>query len=519
MSLAALSTNRNYINCCDDIRPFIVSITETAVATGTAAAAAAIDIAEVEELTVTNLTATSIVASSISTFEFTTTFISNFTVKSGDNVQFVGSTSANFFLWDSSADTLYLENATLKTSECYTYLNNPNDENPLTNDEADRDIGTLFRWFDNNDGIGATEAKLGFFGFRDEKERFTFIPNVSIAGCVVTSITEDSGDFEIRDAYLRNIINEDGTRNLGISSVVDINMAAINLDVITTTDITLTAGTDVNIVASLGDINLGTTGDFNVDVNNGVIDILVDGDTTDTITIENSLGVIDIISGSTSAQAIYLNTANGGILLDNDSTTENIELNSSADIVMTTGTVTAQIDETNGLTVDKEKTDYLQWIPYYKFDAFSGFWFSTRTTPSNPLHFWRKDAVAETSRIYADFEVSSRTTTDKGFQLTSIFFAYTIAAASITSITPTITLKSFNPAVPGEGPTLVNIAFTDVNLAAGTAIGEHYRSVDITTPFFLTSEGVINTEIEIVTPTTSVFDFHGVHLKFDRNHT
>ena len=216
----------------------------------TGVAAAAIDIAEVDDLSVNTLTAGTIVASAISTFEFTTTFISNFAVKSGDDVQFVGSTSDNFFLWDSSLDTLYLENATLKTSDCFIHLNNPSDENLLTSSEADRDNGIIFRYFDNSPGIGASESKEGFFGYKDDSERFTFIPNVAVGDCIVTAITEPVGDFEMKDVFLRNVVNEDGTRNMGITSASNINMAALNLDVTATTDITLSAGTDVNIIAA-----------------------------------------------------------------------------------------------------------------------------------------------------------------------------------------------------------------------------------------------------------------------------
>jgi len=524
MSLSALSTNRNYNNCCDDIRPFItfVETADTVASAVSAAATGTIDLEDIEELTVQSLIANEITANSITTFEFTTTFISNFTVQSGDDVVFQGTSSANQMFWDSSRNTLYLENAFLKTSECFIYLNNSSDENPLTNSDADKDNGVLFKWFDNNAGIGATEEKLGYFGFKDDTERFTFIPNVSVNNttCTVSAITEDLGDFEMKDLYVRNMINEDVSQDMGITSVSDINVEGTNINLTSSADTTInsTAG-DINISTDGGDLNLDITGDYNISVNNGVLDILVDGSVSDDITIENTFGTVDIISSSTSSQAIYLNSKSGGILLDNDSLSEDIVVRSSNSIQLaTTGTVVAQVDETDGLTVNKEKTDYLQWIPYYKFDAFSGIWISNRATPSNPLHFWEKDAAAETTRIYADFEVSSRTTTDKGFQLTSIFLAYNITTESITSITPTITLKEFNPAIPGAIPTLTNIAFTDVNLAAGTAIGNHYRSVDITTPFFLTSEGVINIEIELVTTASSVFHFYGSHLKFDRNH-
>jgi len=520
MSLSALSTNRNYVNCCDDIRPFISTVeTTTAATTGAIAnvAATEIDLEDIDELTLQTLIANEITASTITTFTLTTTNISSFTVQTGNDVNFIGSNNDNQFIWDSSRDTLYVDGF-LKTRDCLVYLNNAQDESPLDISDANRDAGVAFKWYDDN----TSEEKLGYFGFKDNTERFTFIPNVNvnIADCTVSAITQDNGDFEMRDIYARNIINEDIGRNLGISSVDNINIVADNINLTTSVDTTIlsTAG-DVNVVTTAGNLNLDITGNTTIDIKEGVFDILVDGDENDGIIIESTQGTVDILTASTSAQAIYLHTDSGGILIDNDSPDKDTIIQTGNNIQLsTTGTTVALFNETDGLTVNKPKTDYLQWIPYYKFDAFSGFWFSNRSTPSNPLHFWRKEAVAETARIYADFEVSSRTTTDKGYQLTSIFFAYNITGASITSITPTITLKSFNPAVPGEGPTLLNLASTDVNLTAGTAINEHYRSIDITTPFFLNSEGVINVELEIVTGASSVFEFYGCHLKFDRNH-
>ena len=70
MSLSAVSTNRNYINCCDDIRPFIVSVeTTTVAATGAAATVTAdVDIGDIDELTLQTLIANEITASSITTF-------------------------------------------------------------------------------------------------------------------------------------------------------------------------------------------------------------------------------------------------------------------------------------------------------------------------------------------------------------------------------------------------------------------------------------------------------------------
>ena len=519
MSLSALSTNRNYVNCCDDFRPYITSVDTTTAATTQAAidtAATEIDLEDIDELTLQTLIANEITASSITTFTLTTTNISSFTVQSGNDVNFIGTGNENQFIWDSSRDTLYVDGR-FKTRDCFIYLNNPQSEAALDISDANRDTGVVFKWYDDN----TSEEKLGFYGYKDDIERFTFIPNVNIntADCTVSPITQDNGDFEMRDIYARNIINEEIGRNLGISSADDINIAADNINLTSSVDINLTSNGDVNIITPAGNVNLDVTGNTTLDIKNGVLDILVDGDENDNITIESTQGTVDILTASTSAQAIYLHTDSGGILIDNDSPDKDTIIQTGNNIQLsTTGSTVALFNETNGFTVNKAKTDYLQWVPYYKFDAFSGFWFSNRSTPSNPLHFWRKEAAAETSRIYADFEISSRTTTDKGYQLTSIFFAYNITGGAITSITPTITLKAFNPAVPGAGPSLTNVPLTDVNLTAGTAINQHYRSVDITTPFFLNSEGVINVELEIVTGASSVFEFYGCHLQFDQNH-
>ena len=516
--LSALSTNRNYGSCCDDIRPFIVTVANTesgAISSVAATTGGTIDITEVDELTVTTLIANEITSNSITTFTLNTSIISSFTVSSGDDVTFIGSNSQNFLLWDSSRDTLYIE-GDFKTRNCFIYLCNEFEENPLGITDAGKDSGVLFKWYDETPG----EEKLGFFGFNDDNERFTFIPNVSVSGeSNISAITQAAGDFEAQDMYLRNIINEDVSQNLGITSITDIDIQADNINVISSVDTNIqSTGGDINLTTDSGNLNISVTGDAGIDIQNGVLDILVTGDENDSITIENTQGTIDLLTASTSSQAIYLHTDSGGILLENDSLDKDIILKTTNNIQLsTTGSTVANFSE-DGLTVNVAKTDYLQWVPYYKFDAFSGIWLSNRATPSNPIHFWRKDIAAETSRIYADFEVSSRTTTDKGFKLTSIFFAYTVSTASITSITPTITLKSFNPAIPGAAVSLVNVPFTDVNLATGTAIGDHYRSVDVTTPFFLNTEGVINAEIEVVTPGTSIFDFLGVHLQFSQNH-
>ena len=519
MSLSAVSTNRNYVNCCDDIRPFIVSVDSTTVSTTstttTTGGTTTIDITEVEELTVQNLIASEATIQSLTAFEITTTFISDFSVQSGDDVQFFGDSSQNRFFWDSSLNTLYID-GNFKTRNCVIWLNNDSSEAALGVSDANRDAGVLFKWYDDNDST----QKLGYFGFKDTTGRFTFIPNASFdqGNCVVNGITQDNGDIEVQDLYTRNIVNEDVGRNMGITSITDINVEGDNLNLTSSVDTNIVAATDINMTTQSGSISMDVTGgNVNMNINNGVLDIYVDGDETDNITIENTQGTIDILTASTSSQAINIATESGGILIENNSLDQDIVIKSTNNIQLsTTGTTVANFNE-DGLTVNKPKDDYLQWVPYYNFDVDGGIWITTRTTPSNPLQFWRKDAAAETVRIFTDIDVSSRTTTDKGYRLNSIYFAYNITGAAITSITPTITLKEFNPAVPSGAITLTNISFTDVNLAAGTTINEHYRSVDITTPFFLNTEGVLNIEVELVTTGSAVFEFRGIHLSFDRN--
>jgi hypothetical protein len=518
--LSALNTNRNYNSCCvDDLRPYIVSVDPNTVSTtstdNTTTSETIVDITEVDELTVETLIVNQATIQSLTTFELTTTFISDFSVQSGDDVQFFGDNSENRFFWDSSLNTLYMD-GNFKTRNCVIWLNNDSSESPLGISNANVDAGVLFKWYDDNE---STE-KLGYFGFKDTTERFTFIPNASFdqGNCVVSGITQENGDIEMRDLYIRNVINEDIGRDLGITSITNINMNADNLNLTSTVDTNINSSSDINMTTSSGSISMDiTSGNMNINVNDGVIDILVDGDETDNITIENTQGTIDILTASTSSQAINIATESGGILIENNSLDQDIIIKSTNNIQLsTTGTTIANFNE-DGITVNVPKEDYLQWITYHNFDVDGGIWTTTRTTPTNPLHFWRKDAAAETVRIFGDIDLSSRTTINKGYRLNRIYFSYSISSEAITSITPIITLKEFNPAVPTAAISLTNIAFTDINLAAGTSINEHYRAIDITTPFFLNTEGVLNIEIELVTPALAIFDFRGVHLSFDRN--
>ena len=523
--LAPLSTNRNTNSCCDYIRPYIFSVSNTTATTTSTTSTTVIttgdttgDTATFTTLNVDNINATTITTSSLTTFSVSLSAITNtFSVTSGNDVTFIGTELDNRLFWDSSADTLYIDGH-FKVRDCFVYLCANSDENPPGITDANKDSGVLFNWYDDTPG----EAKLGFFGFNDDTERFTFIPNVGVTNGVITGITDNYGDLEMRDLYINGIINEIGSQNLHITSVSELYMVSNNNMLIGVTsgnmEIINESG-DINIDTKTGDLNISVTGDMISNIY-GSYDLLVNGITGDVLSLENTYGTVDILSSAVSDQAIYLNTIYGGIFLDNQSPDRDIEIKTTNNTKFTTsGSTIMNFNDTDGLTVNIAKTDYLKWIPFYNFDAFSGIWINERATPSNPIHYWRKEATAETAIIYTDIDLSSRTTTDKGYQLKSILFAYSISTQTITSITPTITLMEFDSGTPLGGPSLTNISYTDVNLSTGTSINQHYRSVDITTPFYLNSEGILNIELAIQTNTNSVFDFYGIHLIFDNNST
>ena len=53
------------------------------------------------------------------------------------------------------------------------------------------------------------------------------------------------------------------------------------------------------------------------------------------------------------------------------------------------------------------------------------------------------------------------------------------------SISVLITKKTFDDTAPTGAMVVANIPFTNTNLTAGTTVNEHYRSIAITTPFFV----------------------------------
>jgi hypothetical protein len=450
---------------------------------------------------ITTLTATTLTATTINT-----TFIDSFTVPSGEDVRFIGTDTDSDIFWDASRDTLYTQ--TLKINDCFLYIDFDKDESDLTAAKAEQEKGIVFQWYDNIN----SESKKGFLGFNSNTERLSFNPNITITNdCTIEAVSEAYGDMEIQDVYLRNIINENISNNMSITSVSDITIES-------TDDLTINSGGNFSSLID-GNYDLGITGDYTIDVV-GQMDLVVNGTSLDPLVLENTNGSVSLISGSSNSDSIYIHSENSGLKIE--SSGGDMTMETSNDLVVNTdGGTNMTLNDTAGLSVNVSKTDYLHWIPYYKFDAISGIWSNARTVPSsNPIYGWIKDTASETVQISTDIDISSRTTTDKGYKLTSVFFSYQISVQDITSITPRLTLKTFDSLIPSGGVTLTDVPYTDSNLTTnGLNVAEHYRSVDITTPFYINDESVLSVEIELTTQANSVFEFYGIHLVFDRNTT
>ncbi len=497
--LGALSTNRNFNNCCNRIRPYIAIIepfTETSETNGGGGGGNAGDI-DFDNLTVNSLIANTIQSGIISTTVLSASRISTFQVPVNNDVTFFGSSVSSSMRWASSENVLYLENSDFKTSACFLYLNNPSNETPPTT--PDIDIGTLFKWRDSV----ALEDKQAFIGYKGDTERFRFIPNVSVNDCVVTPVGQENGDFEVQDIYLRGIVATEDDLTITVNDELGIVANNFNVDIATNITFASTSGDMLTSVG--GDITTELTGTYGVSITGGA---------NETLTIDNQNGIVNIISGSSDANAIALTTTFGGISASADSS---IDMTSNTNISMTTGTVQANVDETNGLTVNKSKDDYLRWISYKDFDAFSGLWTSRRDLDAGvPYYYWEKDIIADVSQIFATIDLSSRLSIDKGYQLTGIYVVYEIRVETLNSITPLINSTTFNPNAPTATPTRTNIPFTGT---LGTSIDYHYELITLDTPQFINTNSQLSIEFTIDSAATSEFKFLGIHLAYNRNDT
>lgn len=480
----------------------------------------------------------------IETFEIITTNISGYTVDCDEDIIFKGACDTeDKFFWNGSNSTLFIDGCFEVRSPCITI----NGSRVITETDADQFIGTVFNYWDTTD---SSKAK-GFWGFDPTDLCFKYLLDVDVTGdctnakCTISNATP--GKISTDTFVAVNVVNDSvigGTNDLNFTSTTNIQVSATDaidhdsttytVQTTTGTIISNTGTEGIDILSSDGDIditstnsnmNLTTTNDnmtINVDTGNmeicvddGDLEICVNGSTAgqDLLIQTTDQSCIQMQSACNSSQAILINSTNGGI-----------DINAGDTLTIDSPTVTWNSDNvvinvTDDFIVNGAEKPYKRWFPYKTFDVSCGYWQTRRDEISGcPVYFWRKIARAETAYITIDIDNVFRPTADKGFQLDKIYFSYEIEDEAITSLTPKLTLKTWDPNSPSTAVSVTTIPFTDGNLiTSGLGIDEHYRYLDITTPDYLNTESIITIELELVTTASAVFKFYGamIHYTFD----
>ena len=521
-----------------------------------------LDEATIELLIANKIKNKVLITNRIETFEINVQKSSGFIIDCDEDVIYNGmcDTDDKFF-WNGSTSTLYIDGYFETRNECITI----NGSRILDESDGGKSVGICFNYWDETDG----QQEKGFFGFDPEEQCFKYLLDASTDENGVTTGTP--GNICTNTFVAENLVNSDGsdlnitsTTNLDVTVSESTNLISSSYTNQTSTGMIISnTGEDgINILSSNGNLDLNSTdsnmnlnttdgnmeicvesGDLDIcvsgiegeDMNltsynesqinilsnkdseqailmeapNGGIDITAGGSPGEDIDVYNSGGSINLQSDEADAEAICLKAPNGGICMEGDT-------NIDGDLTLTGDLVTLNSDFTvNGA----QKEDYRRWFAYKTFDVMCGYWQTYRNNISgNPVFYWRKIPKEEVTYISIDIDQQQRTSTDKGYKLDKIYFAYEIETEAINSFTPTITLKTFDENNPGNPITLSNIAYTDINLATlGTTVDEHYRGVQIATPFYVNSDSVINIEIALDTPSNSVVNFYGMMIQFTQD--
>jgi len=476
---------------------------------------------EVEELEVTNLTS----------FEMSTEFLSSFTVRAGGDVRFFGVDDNGFnkFFWDSSESTQYIDGKLLVKEPLFK-LHIDSNNSAISQDKYDNDIGVYFKYYDQV----FHGDKYGFFGFDGVSHRFSLKESIfaledrKIIGdgtnqsLIIANMEANniyvSGIQQIETSQVDFNIQSRENNDINIISGKDLNFYGENVNFNISSGYQLVNNnSNTSFLNSNGDINLQTvTGDVNLDVEDGNIDIKVDGSNLNQLIVQNTLGDIQILSGSQNDDSILIDT-DGGIQID---------VSDKLNINLTQSGESLSFNSSNGLVSTIEKTDYNQWISFYKFNTFSGFYLTDRDYTVDlgvtlPKHYWKKEKNNEKSIIFTDVEISNRESSNKGYKLKQVGFGYRVEDADLNSILVRITYKKFdivNPPVNNYQLNVTNIAYNDINLTTSLTQGtDHYGYVEITNPVYINNGNILNIELEIDTPSNSLFKFYGCNLKFSRN--
>jgi hypothetical protein len=150
---------------------------------------------------------------------------------------------------------------------------------PVSDDFKDR--GIEFKWYGNRNNV--TGSKVGFFGFDNSSQRFTYIPFATNANEIITGTP---GDVQFTDGYFKNLDLSCGT----ISNV---------------TVVSACAGQGLSLVSSSGNINISSA---NVVVPTNTK--LVFGTSSNTIS-SNSAGNFLINNTNSSSGIVFTTSTNG----------------------------------------------------------------------------------------------------------------------------------------------------------------------------------------------------------------
>ena len=432
--------------------------------TGSSGSSGIIDIGDVLEVSIlnasTSISTPTLTVTNGSIQNITTSTISSFEVGINDDVTFRGSSITDKLFWDSSLNTLYIDGL-LKIRDSSITLNNDSSEVPLTSTDGE-DKGFFFKWYD-----GSSE-NLGFMGFDLSDEKFTIYSDTTVSSGEITSGT--IGNFLLDTLEAQTIKNY-------------------------------------------------SSNDLVIDVDAGQFDIMVTGTSVDTLNLYNATSSINITSDYDNSSAILLDATSGGIDIDaNDdinlsSTTGNfnININSSANIL--------NFNESDGLTVSNSKTDYKKWFSYKDFDiGITGVWITQVNTSPNYL-YWEKDLEEEISILSIDLTEAIRDSTDKGLEITRIYFHYDVSSDTLNDISTSIVKKTLDSLTPSAASSYTTISVTDGNLeSSGLGIGDHYRYIDITSTEFLNDDEIYTLFISFDTKSTTLLKFFGCMIYFNYNH-
>lgn len=535
--------NLNLYDYSNDIRPYILSSVNTnnvatiqTISTGFGGTSSGggggtfTGFGDIEELTLNKLIVEELEATNINSFEISTEFMSGFTIRAGNDVRFFGTDNQGFkkLYWDSSESNLYIDGG-FQLKDPLIKIHNSSDNSNIPQEEYDTDIGVLFKYYDRN----AIGSKFGFFGFDGVSHRFSIkesiqvvenkriisdssatslpIANIEVNNLYVTGI------YQIENADKTMLIQSQEGNDIDIVSGGDLNFYGENMNFNISNGYTLVNNnSNTSFINTNGDIELMTTsGDVSLDVDNGNVDILVTGDDTNQIIIQNTNGNIQILTGSTQNNSILIDT-DGGVQID---ISDNLSIN-------TTNGNSLIFNSTNGLVSTVPKENFNEWISFYKFNSYSGFYLTERDInvvlgETLPKHYWKKEKNNETSIIFTDIEISNRITNQKGFKLKEIYFGYRVEDDNLNNIVARVTKKKFDIGVTGPNYYDLNVTtiqYNDINLNIGiTKNYDYYGGIEITNPFFLNDSSIINIELEINTPQNSLFKFYGCNLIFDRN--